>query len=241
MQEHEFDIIGVFADDSAVRYAGGKGKCFQRLINLMPEHETYIESHLGGGAVIRHKRPAATNIGIDVDSLVIERWRAEYPGVCELINADATEFLKTYSYTGREFIYADPPYVAAVRRRRRVYRHDLAAEDHAALLETLRSVTCMVMVSGYDNALYNDVLRRWRKVSFDAKTHVDVRQECVWMNFDAPASLHDTSYLGDTFRSRQDKRRRIARALDKFARMDPLERAGLLTVLLSRYGTQVDT
>jgi hypothetical protein len=207
----------------------------------MPEHETYIESHLGGGAVILHKRPAEKNIGIDVDPSVITRWRGEHPGVCTLINADATEVLETYSYTGRELIYADPPYVTAVRRRRRVYRHDFATEDHATLLETLRSVTCMVMVSGYDNPLYNDMLRRWRKVSFNAKTHVDVREECVWMNFDAPASLHDTTYLGDTFRSRQDRRRRQARTLDKFARMDPLERAGVLKVLLSRYGTRVDT
>ncbi len=48
-------------------YPGGKGKCYQRLINLMPPHETYIESHLGGGAVLRNKRPAKANIGIDAD------------------------------------------------------------------------------------------------------------------------------------------------------------------------------
>ena len=59
-----------------MRYPGGKGKCFQRLINLMPEHATYIETHLGGGAVMRHKRPAQRNIGIDVDAQVIDAWRA---------------------------------------------------------------------------------------------------------------------------------------------------------------------
>ncbi|MBS0352463.1 MAG: DNA adenine methylase, partial [Proteobacteria bacterium] len=46
-------------------YPGGKGKCYQRLINLMPPHETYIETHLGSGAVLRNKRPAKTTIGID--------------------------------------------------------------------------------------------------------------------------------------------------------------------------------
>jgi hypothetical protein len=46
------------------------------LINLMPPHRTYIEAFLGGGAVMRLKRPADYNIGIDLDVGVIERWRS---------------------------------------------------------------------------------------------------------------------------------------------------------------------
>ncbi len=38
----------------------------------MPPHEIYIEAHLGGGAVMRHKYPAKRNIGIEIDSEVIE-------------------------------------------------------------------------------------------------------------------------------------------------------------------------
>ena len=94
------------------------------------------------------------------------------------------------------------------------------------------------MVSGYDSALYGDALRRWRKVTFDAKTHVDVRQECVWMNFDPPTHLHDGSHLGETFRDRQTVRRRHARMLEKFARMDACERHQLLEVLNARHGFQ---
>ena len=37
---------------------GGKGGVYQRLINLIPPHDVYIENHLGGGAVIRKKYPA---------------------------------------------------------------------------------------------------------------------------------------------------------------------------------------
>ena len=48
-------------------YPGGKGGVFQRLINIMPSHEVYIETHLGGGAVMRNKRPARYNIGIEID------------------------------------------------------------------------------------------------------------------------------------------------------------------------------
>jgi hypothetical protein len=62
-----------------MRYPGGKGRCYQHLISLMPPHRTYIETHLGGGAVLRHKRPAETNIGLEKDEAVVERW-----GYCQL-------------------------------------------------------------------------------------------------------------------------------------------------------------
>jgi DNA adenine methylase len=226
------DIIVIFDDDDVnMAYPGGKGKCFQRLINLMPPHSTYIESHLGGGAVLRHKRAALVNIGIDLDSAVIQRWHREHPGLCTLIHADAASFLAGYPFTGSELIYADPPYVPELRRRCRVYRHDYGVEEHHQLLEVLMNANCMVLVSGYDSTLYNQLLKRWRKVKFFAKTHVDVREECVWMNFEPHEHLHDGSFMGDTFRDRQTVRRRHSRVLSKFRRMQTSERDHLLGLL----------
>ena len=59
-----------------ISYPGGKGGAgvYQTIINLIPPHKTYIETHLGGGAIMRHKKPAAYNIGIDVDPGVIAKW-----------------------------------------------------------------------------------------------------------------------------------------------------------------------
>ena len=47
-------------------YFGSKatsGLC-QPIIAMMPPHDTYIESHLGGGAIMKRKPPAQRNIGI---------------------------------------------------------------------------------------------------------------------------------------------------------------------------------
>src|ERR1700693_3175724 len=59
-------------------YPGGKSGpgVYHRLINLMPPHSVYCEPFLGGGAVMKLKRPAAYNIGVDLDAGVIAGWQA---------------------------------------------------------------------------------------------------------------------------------------------------------------------
>ena len=186
--------------------------------------------------MLRNKTPAKRNIGIDVDPNVIARWKIDYPGLCELIEADAFQFLNTFSYTGEELIYIDPPYLPSMRRREKVYRFDYRQEQHEILLTLLCRLPCMVMISGYDSSLYNELLVGWHKVSFSAKTHVDVREEYVWLNFEPASRLHDGRYIGATFRERQTIKRRRARMYERIQNMDPVERNELIRWLSSRYG-----
>jgi len=222
-----------------MNYPGGKGKCYQRLINLIPPHSTYIETHLGSGAVLRHLRPSDRSFGIDLDERVIEFWKTHYSGLCTLVQGDGVEFLEQYQFDGDEFVYADPPYLAETRRRSRIYRHEYDKNDHISLLSTLLSLPCNVMISGYDSDLYRDALAGWRTVSFDAKTHSGVRQEWVWLNFDSPASLHDGSHLGFNFQERQSIKRRRHRIMQKIDSMSSIERSYLLEVLNTTYGRGV--
>lgn len=222
-------------------YPGGKGKSYQRLINLMPPHETYIETHLGSGAVLRNKRPAKTTIGIDADERVVSAWSQSTPMGCKVVQADAVTFLEQYAFLGNELVYADPPYVAATRRRTKIYRYEYSDADHSRLLDVLAALPCMVMISGYESPLYEERLRGWRRVSFSANTQRGLRQECVWMNFSEPTQLHDASFLGETFRERQAVKRRHQRLFERFGRMDPVEREHVLQVLNTRYNERACT
>jgi len=91
---------------------------YKRLINLMPPHEVYIETHLGGGAVIRKKKPAKKNIGIEIDPNTIKMWKRTYSKIdFELIHDYAVHYLESHHFTGKELLYCDPPYLRRVRRK----------------------------------------------------------------------------------------------------------------------------
>ena len=73
-----------------VGYFGSKatsGLC-QPIIAMMPPHDTYIETHLGGGALMRRKPAALRNIGIDRDARALDGFECDYP--VELITAART-------------------------------------------------------------------------------------------------------------------------------------------------------
>ena len=97
-----------------MRYTGGKGKLYQQIINQIPPHTIYIELFAGGGAVLRHKRPAVGNIAIDADAQALAALRSSIVSnsdtAVQFLNMDALAFLTMYPFKGNEFIYADPPY-----------------------------------------------------------------------------------------------------------------------------------
>ncbi|MGJ7512802.1 DNA adenine methylase [Pseudomonas baetica] len=238
-QTPEIDIIVISDDDWWMNYPGGKGKCYQRLINLMPAHQVYIETHLGAGAVMRHKKPASRSIGVDIDPAVHALWQQpQLKERCEFVQADALQFLQAYPFTGQELIYADPPYLSETRQRSKVYRFEYDIAGHVELLTALKLLPCMVMISGYRSDLYGQELEGWRLVSFDAKTHSSMREECVWMNFPAPEKLHDTCFWGHTYRERQTIARRQARLRQKIALMNPIERNDLIQWMNETYGRE---
>jgi DNA adenine methylase len=218
-----------------MRYPGGKGGpgVFQTLINLMPQHDVYIESHAGGANIAERKKPAAQNILIDIDPAVTAKlaMRYQYDKAFTVKNGDAGQVLKSYEFTGKELVYSDPPYLMSTRKSGKMYRHEMTDEQHEELLHVLTSLNAFVMVSGYRAPLYEAMLQSWQRIDFKAMTRGGPSIESVWMNFQ-PVRLHDHSHLGSNFREREQIKRKQKRWRERLLKMDQAERRAMLETLL---------
>lgn len=155
----------------------------------------------------------------------------ESPEAFVLIHGDAIRFLRSYQFTGNEFVYCDPPYLFSSRRsQRQLYEHEFgSSEEHEGLLDLLKEIPSMVAVSGYWSELYNDELAKWRVISWAAMTRGGaMAREFLWMNYPEPRQLHEYTYLGDDFRERERIRRKAERWVRRFTSLPDLERLAIL-------------
>ena len=215
-------------------YPGGKGASgvVQTIINQQPPHRVYIEPFLGSGAVMRAKRPAAVNIGLDEDAgLIVNCSEGPRPEVT-LETADALLWLRSHTVTADTLIYADPPYPLISRATsRRIYKYEFTEAQHHELLRILQHLPCMVQISTYPNSLYADLLSEWRLLSFKATTRGGLKTEHLYMNYPPPAALHDYRFLGADFRQRERIQRKTARWTARIARLPELERLALMSAM----------
>jgi len=164
-------------------YFGSKatsGLC-QPIIAMMPPHDTYIETHLGGGAIMKRKPPALHNVGIDLDPRPLSNFERSYP--VQKVNGCAHQFLAGYDYQVSELIYSDPPYLRQTRTSGRKYRFDYEEQDHIELLALLKTLPCNVILSGYPSALYDELLGGWRSLELQVMNQGGVRTQKLWFNF----------------------------------------------------------
>lgn len=89
-------------------YLGSKAASgvFQKIIAEMPPHDTYIETHLGGGAVMLRKPPVRRNWGIDIDPLTVEAFCQSNADFLDTVGdslfidvADAVQFLRDFDFS----------------------------------------------------------------------------------------------------------------------------------------------
>ncbi len=94
----------------------------------------------------------------------------------------AIQLIKRYD-TPDVFIYADPPYLHGTRKNY-LYRHEMTEDEHVTLLEVLTGHPGKILLSGYDNELYNKMLDGWNKVQKDTLAEGGRRRtETIWMNY----------------------------------------------------------
>ncbi len=213
-------------------YFGSKaasGLC-QNIIAMMPPHDTFIETHLGGGAIMKRKPAAINNIGIDLDPQALSAFCCDYP--VQLVNGCAHHFLNHYEYGGAELIYCDPPYLAQTRTSDRKYRFDYVEADHIDLLDLLKSLPCRVILSGYPSVLYDELLTDWQTIELQAMTRGGVRTEKLWFNYTIDR-IHWPSYAGKNFTDRQRIKRKAQRWGKNYRAMPQAERLAVLAEIMA--------
>lgn len=100
----------------------------------------------------------------------------------QIENLPAVELIKRYN-TEDVFIYADPPYLPGTRKMY-LYKYEMNDFDHEELLNSLIKHPGKVLISGYENDMYNDILRGWRKAYKSTRAEGGrERTETLWMNY----------------------------------------------------------
>ena len=125
-----------------------------------------------------------------VDSLpeVVERWRE-----VQVENLDWRDAIEKYD-SSKTFFYLDPPYVPCTRVDAK-YDFEMSEEDHNDLVGILLQIKGKVILSGYNNEIYNRL--GWQKQDFTSYCYVagnhydenETRTEHLWLNFDNQPTL----------------------------------------------------
>lgn len=104
----------------------------------------------------------------------------------QIENQPATNIIKRYARRN-VFIYADPPYVLRTRSKR-IYACEMKDEDHIELLQLLIKHPGPVMISGYMNDIYAELLRDWKTILRCANCESGLtREEVIWLNYEPQA------------------------------------------------------
>jgi DNA adenine methylase len=112
-------------------------------------------------------------------------------------NRPALEVIKRHD--GPETLhYVDPPYVHVTRKNRQSGNYgdfEMTDGDHRELAGVLRSISGMVVLSGYPCALYDELYGDWDCVRREAMADgARKRIECLWLSPATKARLHPTLF-----------------------------------------------
>lgn len=108
----------------------------------------------------------------------------------QIENKDAIELIYHYN-NENTLIYCDPPYLQSIRKKN-IYAYEMSEKKHKELLNVLKQSNSKIIISGYDNKLYNSELKDWftdeKKTTAQMGLH---RTEKIWMNFSPQISLFE--------------------------------------------------
>lgn len=223
-------------------YFGGKGSSgtYQAIINHIRPHDVLIVPFLGNCAIARHIRKANTVIGIDASSHIINCWKEmEYDWI-EPINGCGIEYLESFKPDpGKRYVvYADPPYPLSSRKQMVLtYEYELSDLRHLRLLKAIKRIArrhgnVEVLISTYENKMYEKELAGWRLAKFNSTTRHGQATEHLYLSYENPEGvLHDYSYIGRDFRERERIKKKIRRHVNRLKQLPAPERNAIIAAI----------
>lgn len=113
----------------------------------------------------------------------------------QIENLPAVELIRRYD-TADVFMYLDPPYLHGIRKKY-LYKYEMTDNEHIQLLELIKEHPGKIMISGYENSLYNDYLSGWNKVCKNTLAERGLkRTEVLWMNYSIDTQMRIEDYPG---------------------------------------------
>lgn len=101
----------------------------------------------------------------------------------QIEHVDALKLIKDM-HGENTFIYIDPPYMRGTRVKKKQYTHEMTDEQHMKLLQIVKESDCKIMISAYENELYNNTLVDWRKEYKSTTAECSrKRTEVIYMNY----------------------------------------------------------
>lgn len=110
----------------------------------------------------------------------------------QIENLDIFDLIDKYDKEDTLF-YLDPPYVPDTRKQKKSYDYEMSEEKHEELVSKLLTVKGKVILSGYDNKIYNRLINNgWKKVFLgefnktgqkDNNGKMTKGKEFVWINY----------------------------------------------------------
>lgn len=100
----------------------------------------------------------------------------------------AVDLIERFNYPN-VLVYLDPPYVLGTRHGKQ-YKCELDDKGQIELLDVALAHKGPLLISGYDNTLYNDRLQGWHREETTNYSQVcSKKREVLWMNFEPERQL----------------------------------------------------
>lgn len=114
------------------------------------------------------------------------RLRGDTTHIVQIEHMDALRLIERYDNPD-VLMYLDPPYLRSSRKSGALYAIEMDMVGQKQLLSLITQSRAKIIISGYENDLYNDTLAGWNKDStMSQTTSTKMAMETIWMNYPQP-------------------------------------------------------